>query len=43
MRHIQYLAEVTNQNGTMGARTKVVVKFVTRYGEEVREFLAREG
>jgi hypothetical protein len=41
---VTYLAEITSsQDSTMDAGVKVVVKFATRYGREVHEFLAREG
>ncbi|KAF9482613.1 hypothetical protein BDN70DRAFT_801214 [Pholiota conissans] len=47
---VTYLAQITNQT-TSGdvttdedaASTKIVVKFVARYGKEVHELLAREG
>jgi len=37
---VTYLAEITSQDSTTDAGVKVVVKFVTRYGREVHEFLA---
>jgi hypothetical protein len=40
---VTYLAEITSQGSTTDPRVKVVVKFVTSYGREVHEFLAREG
>ena len=40
---VTYLADIPNEAGVTVDPVKVVVKFVARYGEEVHEFLAREG
>jgi hypothetical protein len=41
---VTYLAEITDQNGNAaGTPVKLVVKFVTSYGEEVHRFLANRG
>jgi hypothetical protein len=41
---VTYLAEITDQDGDVqDTPVKVVVKFVTRYGEEVHKFLAENG
>jgi hypothetical protein len=37
---VTYLAEIPDEFEVVGKPVKVVVKFVTRYGKEVHEFLA---
>ncbi|KAI9435035.1 hypothetical protein H4582DRAFT_1817874 [Lactarius indigo] len=40
---VTYLAEtLSNEHSSMAVPEKVIVKFVSRYGKEVHEFLARE-